>query len=181
MRSALTLFARFCLTATAIAPVGLIYAVVSLLQMQLKLTILFFAITIASVIVCVIILGKIKDKDGQKPNSSASERYRLTSIEPADRENTAIIFLYLMPLFTREVVDLNLEIVIPTLAVFILIGMSSHIYFFNPLLLILGWHFYRINTPENVTRILISKKTINSCDSTIICIQLSDYTLLHTE
>ena len=181
MRSGLNLFARLALTATAIAPVGLIYAVVSVLQMQITTAIAFLVGTCIAVLVCVGILGTIKGRSGVKSSSSAPEKHRITSIEPADRENTAIILLYLMPLFTKDVVDLNWEIWIPRLLVFISIGMTSHIYFFNPLLSILGWHFYRMNTPENVTRILISKKTINNCDGTIIGIQLSDYTVLHTE
>ena len=181
MRSGLNLFARLSLTATAIAPVGLIYAVVSTLQKQFTTAIWFLIGTSIAVIVCLVLLRTIKGRSGIRSSSSAPERHRITSIEPADRENTAIILLYLMPLFTKDVVDLNWEIWIPTLLVFLAIGMTSHIYFFNPLLSILGWHFYRMNTPENVTRILISKKTINNCEGTIIGIQLSDYTVLHAE
>ncbi len=53
--------------------------------------------------------------------------------------------------------------------------------YFNPLLRILGWHFYRVDTPENVTRLLISKRVINEGNQKIIGIQLGDYVILDTE
>ena len=181
MLSRLTIFARLALTATAIAPVGFTYSAVAALNKHYGTMMLLFLGSALLVCVCVYILDAIKTKSGVNTEASSPEDHPITFVEPADRENTAIILLYLMPLFTADFNDLNWIVWVPTILVFAVIAMTSHSYFFNPLLGLFGWHFYRVGTPENVTRLLISKQTLNKGDRTITGIQLSDYVILDTE
>tara|TARA_R110002074_G_scaffold283280_1_gene454899 strand:- start:995 stop:1540 length:546 start_codon:yes stop_codon:yes gene_type:complete len=181
MRSGLTILARLALTATAIAPVGFTYAAVAALNKHYGTMLLLLAGSALLVRLCVWVLNSIKSRTGVDPKASSPEEHPITFVEPADRENTAIILLYLMPLFTADFNDLNWIVWVPTILVFAVIAMTSHSYFFNPLLGLFGWHFYRVGTPENVTRLLISKQTINKGDRTITGIQLSDYVILDTE
>jgi len=181
MRSGLTVFARLALTCTAIAPVGFTYAAVAALTEHYGTMVILLAASVIMVRICIWVMDSIKTRTSVNPDASAPEQHKITNVEPADRENTAIILLYLMPLFTADLNDLNWIIWVPTILVFSVIVMTSHSYFFNPLLGLFGWHFYRVGTPENVTRLLISKQTINKGDRTIIGIQLSDYVILDTE
>lgn len=181
MRSGLTVFARLALTATAIAPVGFTYAAVAALNEHYGTMLVLLLASAVLVRICVWVLDSIKNRSGVHPKASAPEVHKITNVEPADRENTAIILLYLMPLFTADFNDLNWIVWVPTILVFALIAMTSHSYFFNPLLGLFGWHFYRVGTPENVTRLLISKQTINSGNRDVTGIQLSDYVILDTE
>lgn len=176
MNNGLTRVARLALTATAIAPVGFTYAAVAALNDYYGTMIILMVGSALLVRVCVWLLDAMKGK-----NASSPLEHPITSVEPADRENTAIILLYLMPLFTADFDQLNWLVWVPTLLVFSVIAMTSHSYFFNPLLGLFGWHFYRVGTPENVTRLLISKQTIRKGDRKIIGIELSDYVILDTE
>lgn len=176
MRNGLSNLARIALTATAIAPVGFTYAAVAALNDRYGTMLILLLGSALLVRTCVWVLDATK-----KDSASAPADHPITSVEPADRENTAIILLYLMPLFTADFDDLNWVIWIPTLLVFFVIALTSHSYFFNPLLGLFGWHFYRVGTPENVTRLLISKQTIRKGDRIITGIELSDYVILDTE
>lgn len=168
--------ARVALTATAIAPVGFTYAAVAALNDRYDIMILLLFGLATLVRLCVWVLVATKGK-----NAPAAETHPITSVEPADRENTTIILLYLMPLFTADFNDLNWLVWIPALVVFAVIAFTSHSYFFNPLLGLFGWHFYKVGTPENVTRALISKRTIRKGNCNIVGIELGDYVILDTE
>lgn len=176
MRNGMTGAARLALTATAIAPVGFTYAGVAAMNKDYGAMLVLVAVSALLVRICIWILDAMRGK-----NASAPQEHPITSVEPADTENTSIILLYLMPLFTTSFDQLNWAVWIPTLLMLAVIAMTSHSYFFNPLLGLFGWHFYKVGTPENVTRLLISKQTIRKGDRKIIGIELSDYVILDTE
>lgn len=117
----------------------------------------------------------------QSRRAPAAQEHHITTVEPADRENMAIMLLYLMPLFTADFESLNWLIWIPTLVIFAFIAVTSHSYFFNPLLGAFGWHFYRVGTTQNVTNILISKRTIRQGKTTITGIELGEFVILETK
>lgn len=172
----LSSLARLALTATAIAPVGFTYACVAAFNgAWLTMMWLLLGSTIL-VALCLWVLKAIRSN-----RAPAAEQHRITTVEPADRENMAIMLLYLLPLFTADFEKLNWIMWVPTIAIFAFIAVTSHSYFFNPLLGAFGWHFYRIGTPQNVTNILITKRTIRKGDQAISGIELSDYVILETE
>lgn len=77
--------------------------------------------------------------------------FKVTSVEAADRENFAFLLLYLMPLFTSPLDAVNWESALPVIIVFGAVVATGYNYHFNPLLGFLGWHFYKVGTPEGVT------------------------------
>jgi hypothetical protein len=176
VKTMLSGLARVSLTATAIAPVGFTYAAVAALNYRYDIMLFLLFGSAILVWICIWVLGATKGK-----RAPASEKHKITTVEPADRENTAIILLYLMPLFTADFNDLNWVVWIPTLLIFAVIAFTSHSYFFNPLLGLFGWHFYKVGTPESVTRVLISKRTIRKGNCEITGIDLGDYVILDTE
>jgi len=169
-------FARLALTATAIAPVGFTYAFVAAFNAAWSTMLWLLIGSIALVWVCLWVL-----KATRSIRAPAAERHIITTVEPADRENMAIMLLYLLPLFTADFDKLNWVMWVPTIAIFAFIAVTSHSYFFNPLLGAFGWHFYRVGTPQNVTNILITKRTLRQGKQTITGIELGDYVILETE
>ncbi len=168
--------ARVALTATAIAPVGFTYAFVAAFNEAWSTMLWLLASSIALVVVCLWVLRTTRSR-----RAPAAETHKITSVEPADRENMAIMLLYLLPLFTADFDKLNWVMWVPTIAIFAFIAVTSHSYFFNPLLGAFGWHFYRVGTPQNVTSILITKRTIRQGNQTIKGIELGDYVILEME
>lgn len=60
-----------------------------------------------------------------------------------------------MPLFTSPLDAVNWEIALPVIIVFGAVVATGYNYHFNPLLGLLGRHFYKVGTPEGVTYVLI--------------------------
>ena len=85
---------------------------------------------------------------------------RPTSVEVADNETIGFLLVYLLPLITRNVADYNWLAFGIVAAVFVLVMAASYTYHFNPLLVLSGWHFYKVNTEENVRYVLISRDRI---------------------
>lgn len=173
MFAILSFLVRLVLAATAIVPIGFIYGFVAIFQSQQKIACFSLLISCFLVCACWVFLRFIE----KSPRAGSTEKHKITTVEPADRENIAIILFYLAPLFTSDISKINWEIWFIAIITFLFIEMTSHSYFFNPLLNMLGWHFYRVGTPEGVTRILISRKTLNRGGGEIAGIQLSAYVI----
>ncbi|RWT04598.1 hypothetical protein [Aeromonas caviae] len=55
----------------------------------------------------------------------------------------------------------------------------SHLpYHFNPLLGLMGWHFYKVSTPEGVTYVLVTKKELRRAQEGLTVVQLTEYIVL---
>ena len=123
----LNLPARLILTSAAIAPVGLTYAYVAWAENE---TVWATWLIIASVILMLLCWGLIK----YARKNLERTKFKITTIEAADRENMAILLLYLLPLFTAEFSSLNWHIWIPALIVFAVVVGTGYTYHFNPFL-----------------------------------------------
>lgn len=172
----LSTLSRLALTATAITPVGFTYAFLAAFNYEWVVMVCLLVCSIILVGVCLWILKALGSN-----RAPAAEQHTITSVEPADRENMAILLLYLLPLFTADFDKLNWVMWIPTILIFSFIAITSHSYFFNPLLGAFGWHFYRVGTPHNVTHILITKRTIREANQKIKAIELGDYVIFEVE
>jgi hypothetical protein len=98
--------------------------------------------------------------------------------EAADRENIGFLLLYLLPLFTSSFSALNWQVWIPAIAIFAAVVGTGYSYHFNPLLGLMGWHFYKVGTKEGVTYVLITKKHLRNATTTIEVGQLTEYIVL---
>jgi len=163
--------AKLLLTSTAIAPVLLTYAWVAYragAHRQAAILLLTCAVLVG------ICLGMLKY------SAKHLERMPFSTItaEAADRENIGFLLLYLLPLFTSAFSALNWQVWIPAIAIFAAVVGTGYSYHFNPLLGLLGWHFYKVGTKEGVTYVLITKKHLRNATETIEVGQLTEYIVL---
>ncbi|WP_087120621.1 hypothetical protein [Brevundimonas sp. SH203] len=170
----LNAIARILLTCTALAPVGLTYAWVAWTQSLTKVALLTAGASVALVLICLILLSIAK-------KTIPVSDYKPSSIEAADHENTAFLLLYVMPLFTSKMNTLDWQFWIPTIAIFAVITATGYSYHFNPLLGIMGWHFYKTQSTEGVTFVLITRKHIRTAANRIRVGQLTEYILIDVE
>jgi hypothetical protein len=166
--------AKFLLIASALAPVGLVYAWIVWRSGQHGVASVIVVACALLVLICVYLLRQA---------GASLERFPLaiTSVEPADRENIAFMLLYLSPLFTSELGQLNTNLLIPTLAIFTLLTATGYNYHFNPLLGLVGWHFYKVQSGEGVTYVLITRKQLRNIDTINFVGQLTEYILIDLE
>jgi hypothetical protein len=167
----LSTLARLMLTASSIAPVGLTYALVAWYQKEYSVAIWATAVSVVVVAGCVVILGIAQEQLEEMS-------FKSKEIEPSDNENIGFMLLYLLPLFTEKITNLNWVVWLPTLLVYGVIVATGAGYHFNPLLSILGWHFYKITSVEGVKYVLVTKKHLRTAATTIAVGQLTDYMLI---
>jgi len=163
--------AKLLLTSTALAPIALVYAWVMYTDSKNWEAVGLVGLAILLVAIMLFLLSYTRKHLERSP-------FKVTSIEAADREYITFILLYLSPLFTAEFSNLNLDILIPTLVIFIFVISTGYGYHFNPLLGLLGWHFYKVNTDEGVTYVLITKKQLRSAKQCLTVGQLTEYIVI---
>lgn len=167
----LNALARMTLTSTAIAPVMLTYGWVAFVNNQNFISMLLAAGCLALVILCSFMLRYAQKELGRF-------NFSISSIEAADRENIGFLVLYLMPLFTEQFTKLNWDVWIPIVLVFAAVISTGYSYHFNPLLNLMGWHFYKVGTPEGVVYVLISRKQLRNNWEGLTVVQLTEYIVL---
>lgn len=167
----LNALARWLLTSTAIAPVLLTYAWVALQAGENRTAIILLAGCILLTCVCIGMLQYAKAH-------LERTKFAATSIEAADRENMGFLLLYLLPLFTAQFTSLNWQVWVPAVVIFGAVVGTGYSYHFNPLLGVMGWHFYKVGTKEGVTYVLITRKQLRNITETIEVGQLTEYIVL---
>jgi hypothetical protein len=163
--------ARILLTASAVAPVGISYAWVSYTQSEYRVMVIAIAVSVLALVACLGILRYAR--------STLEEiNFRTQSIEPSDSESLGFMIFYILPLFTDKIASLNWAAWIPIVGMFSLVVGSGYGYHFNPLLSLLGWHFYKVTSTDGVTYVLITQRHIRTASEAITVGQLTEYILL---
>jgi hypothetical protein len=170
----LSFAARLLLTATSIAPVSLTYSWVAFYQGQQLIAAIALAIAGGALCLCLLLLRHVR-------KNAEILRFETSSIEPADAENIGFMLLYLFPLFTDRIGDLNCELWIPILGIFAVVVGTGYGYHFNPLLGLLKWHFYKVTSKEGVSYVLITKKHLRTARAVHRVGQLTEYILIDLE
>jgi hypothetical protein len=167
----LSRIARLLLTASAVAPVGISYAWVSATQGAYTVMWAALAVSAIALAACVGIIRYAK-------NNLEVMNFRVAAVEPADSENLGFMILYTLPLFTDKIASLNWAAWIPIVVMFALVVGSGYGYHFNPLLSVLGWHFYKVTSDDGVTYVLVTRNQIRTASEPLQVGQLTEYILL---
>ena len=104
---------------------------------------------------------------------------RIDSARTSDREVISFLIAYVMPLaLTGTVKQPDLWSVAFVVSLFGVVVWGTHAYDFNPLLGLLGYHFFEVKNKSGVTYILITKRKIVSVEQITKVVQLTDYVVL---
>ena len=163
--------AKFLLAATAFSPILLTYAAMSVLDGDWHYAIVFLATCIILVLVCVGLLSFMKAQ--LEPT-----RYSPATVEIADNEVLGLLLIYLVPLVTSELSTVNWHAWLLVGSAFCLIASTSYGYHFNPLLVIFGWHFYKITEKRGIPFVLITRRRIYSVEDGLEVGWLAEYVLI---
>ena len=100
-------------------------------------------------------------------------------VKTADKEVVAFLLVYLLPLFTKDLIFMgNWETPIYIVVVIAFCVYHGNAFTFNPLLSMKGYHFYEVENESGMNYLLISTKTIHRQDNTLRVRQLADYIYL---
>ena len=179
MNSNLSIFARATLRIAVIAPLGLGYAIVASMHGYNLITYALLVCSILSIVLSAGILGMIKSRTGISMVSSVPEQHRITGAKKDVLHEATFFLLFLMPLFSI-LHDTAGFVWFPIAALYGVFLMAGNWCYSNPLFGLFGWKSYRVDTPEDVNRCLLSKRDIEDGNQEIIGIQINDYIILDT-
>lgn len=99
----------------------------------------------------------------------------------ADKEVIGFFVAYALPLIFKGSAspDLGAWIMASLMLLFVL--FSTHTLQVNPVLGMLGFHFYEVETADGITYLLITRRAINNVLSVTSVVQLSEYGILEAK
>lgn len=115
-----------------------------------------------------------------KQSKSSLERLPITikKAKSSDKEVIGFFLAYALPLIFRG--DANPDFVAWGVAAALLLFVlwSTHSVQVNPLLGLMGYHFYEVETADGITYLLITRKRINNALTVRHVVQLSEHGIL---
>lgn len=159
---------KFLLVATAFAPVMVTFGIVFCFDGRVRLAMGLFCGASLAVFACVAVISLAALQLAKHPVT-------IKSIKPADKEIVGFVLAYLLPLARGSQFDGVPMFVV--LGVFFLVVMTSNAYHTNPLLGLIGYHFYDV-TIEDVGYTLLSRRNLHNTKAIKSVVSLTDYMLL---
>jgi hypothetical protein len=163
--------AKVLLVATAFSPVLLTLAFLEYLKGSNWLSVSsYMGVAVLLVMICKLLLRAANQQLELLP-------FRVHSIKTADNEILAFVIAYLLP-FAGISGAVQTEVLLFILGLIFSIIWTTHAYHCNPILGLLGYHFYEIVTDGNITFILVTRRTLRQCKEIRNVVQLTDYIVL---
>jgi hypothetical protein len=125
----------------------------------------------ATVLLCVLLIKAARTQLEVVPFSARSVR-------TADAEIVGFVLAYLLPLVEAGGVAIRGEIFWFVVAILAAIIWSTNAYHVNPLLGMLGYHFYEVTTDAEVTFVLITRRSLRQSGRVTRAVQLTEYMVL---
>lgn len=159
---------KLLLVLTAFAPVMLTFAAVYWFDNKKILALALISVAVLLVLTCTKVIKL-------SASQLATNPVTIKTIKPADKEIVGFVLAYLLPLARGSQFD-GVPIFI-VLGVFLLVVMTSNAYHTNPLLGLIGYHFYEV-TIDDVGYTLLSKRNLHNTKAIKTVVSLTDYMLL---
>lgn len=163
--------AKFLLAATSFAPIFLTYAIVSAFNGDYLLALPFVCVCAALMFVCDHLL-RVAVTELQ------SRSYRTDTVKPADRDAFNLLLIYLMPLVVRDLSTYSWPAWFLVSGIFCFIAAVSYGYHFNPLLSLMGYHYYKVSQKGSIPHVLICRRRIYVTGEQLQVGLLADYVLI---
>jgi hypothetical protein len=168
----LSAFAKLLLVSTSFAPVLLTYAFATYLKNGLNTNVaVLVGITVALVLLCVLIVTAAK-------RQLEVISFPIVTVKSADTEIVGFMVAYLLPLISAADTKISVPLLSFVLVLFFIVVWTTNSYHVNPLLGMLGYHFYEVATESGLTFLLLTKKNIRNTKSVGSVVQLTTYIMM---
>lgn len=164
---------KFLLVATAFAPVLLVYGGVLILEGEQSQAVWSFA-------ACALLVGTCTALVQFSKTRLTRRNYTTKTVESADGEVSGFLLIYLLPLITRNIADYNWIAWGIVALIFCVVFARSFGFHFNPLLVLLGYHFYRVTEESGLPHVLVTRRRIFETGETLKVTRPSEYMLIET-
>lgn len=163
------------LVISSVSPVFLTYAFILWIENKSSKKIIIILLIVAIFVVISHFILSLSTKKLERL------RFPITSIKTADANIFAFFIAYLFPFISLSSDKINELVLVFILLLFVFMILGTHSYHTNPILTFLGYHFYEVTTPENITYLLITKRDLRNTKQIDYIVQISDYMVLDTK
>jgi len=139
---------RLSLTATALAPILLVYGAAIFFEKRIWAVVLTVVAALL-VVICHLLLRHML-------RHGMAERVEIESIKAKDTEILSFLVAYLLPILLGDKVTANPLAIVVFVGIMGLVFFRSDIYHVNPLMGMLGYHFYAVTTTSKITYLLVT-------------------------
>lgn len=143
-------FARLLLVATSMAPVAIVYGA-SRLPSDWASFFTWLVVAALLTLICLSVL-RVARKHGER------ETLAVVAGESKDGEVLAFLVAYVLPLIAQDQTSTNPWALIAFLLIMAVVVYRCNIYHVNPLLGMLGYHFYTTKASSGTTYLVLSKR-----------------------
>lgn len=115
--------------------------------------------------------------------NAQKHKFCITKFERNDQEVLAYLLAYLLPFVSAENMSFTGEWMTGAYIfgiIFLVIAHSGALHF-NPLMGLLGYHFYAVRNGDGVSQLLISKSELHRPGGEVETVRLAHHIYLHTE
>lgn len=168
----LSKLAKLALVATSFAPVLLTLGWIRLLDGKVwPYAISYFIAAGLTVGLCLLLIFAARKSLEIIP-------FRPKSISTADAEIVGFVLAYLLPFVDAAGVSIRPGVFWFVMGLLALAVWSTNSYHVNPVLGLLGYHFYEVTVDGDITFILITRKSLRGTGKITEVVQLTDYMVL---
>ncbi len=158
------------LTATSLAPVLCAFGIAQLAQGK------SFAETYGWFVLCglLVLLAFLVIEFSKR--HLAEETLKVKKVKGSDREVLTFLLAYLLPLIAKDSFDVSKNIFV-SIYVFVIILVTvyhSNAFDFNPLLGIIGYHFYEVEAEDGMPFLLVTRRSVTKQAIDFKIVKLSD-------
>lgn len=115
--------------------------------------------------------------------NAQKHQLRIAQFERSDQEILAFLLAYLLPFVATGSIAFTKGWLVGAYILGIICLVIAHVgaFHFNPVMWLLGYHFYSVRDPDGMSHVLISRRRLTSAGVTIQTVQLAHHIYLHTE
>ncbi|WP_122682237.1 hypothetical protein [Pseudomonas viridiflava] len=165
-------------------PTRVILALTAIAPVSVSLAYIFFShgINFAYVFLCLFICIALGFYSSWVIHKAARDFQALPIVikkaKSADKEVLGFFVAYALPLMFRGDVNPDVGAWIIAGLMLVLVLWTTHALHVNPVLGVIGFHFYEVETQEGVTYLLITKRAISNLKSLRAVVQITEYGIL---
>jgi len=167
-------FAKFLLVATSLSP---ILGAVAVNQIALQKPWTSWALWLGAAVLLVVICYSLLRYAEQH---SQPEKIYIESFEANDRDVLAYLLAYLLPLLSSKTMGFEGEWLTGAYILLIIFLVVSHTgaFHFNPVMTLLGYHFYGVKTESGVSQLLICRGTLSRPKQEVSTVRIAPHIYL---
>lgn len=172
---------KLVFVATSLAPVCGAFAIIRISDLGILQSLCDFYVWMWIAVGLALLAGAYRFLNWCQKNIKHTNVETLT-VKPTDKDVLAFLMAYLLPLLGNDAIAFGKPIL--SFYVYALIFLAiyhSNSFHFNPMLSMLGWHFYEIQTKPGYSAILLSTTNHPMQIDDIVVVRLTPFLLLAVE